>query len=285
MEVVISIIVSIISLFVSILAYVQTLKNNKFTKKLEIERRQDELEKKHKELINNRPQFEVVSYRKNLDNPGYVKDDTFNFDVLFLPYKSLSCDMDNYSELYQRDRKTGEQDFIKNGRKNEPKKPICEYKDIYNKKEEWVSFEFELENIGKSNLQFHYLLNAMEKTGSLVNLKDRRYYKVLIDSKGCEHSVTSTKNDVKIGERIKIKINFHKDYIVTNTFSTSFLINMKTEDGECWQQGIFLDNHEKNQSHKISNKEFSDYYQGYYLDAVMYDRAYWGIVNSKRCKR
>ena len=57
---------------------------------------------------------------------------------------------------------------------------------------------------------------------------------------------------------------------------------MKTEDGECWQQGLFLNNYEKNQSYKISNKEFTDYYQGYFLDAVMYDRVYWGIVNSKK---
>lgn len=257
MEVVISIIIAIISLVVSILAYIQTSKNNKFTQKLELERRKDELEKKRKEQINNRPQFEVVSYSNNLSNPGYVHDDSFNFDVLFLPYKSLNCDMDNYSDLYQR-------------------------KDIYNKKDEWVSFEFELKNIGKSNLQFYYLLNGMEKVGSLVNLKNEQYYKVLIDSKGCEHCVTSTKNDVAIGEKIKIKINFHKDYIASNTFSTSFLINMKTEDGECWQQGLFLNNYEKNQSYKISNKEFTDYYQGYFLDAVMYDRVYSGIVNSKK---
>lgn len=282
MEVVISIIVAIISLVVSILAYIQTNRNNKFTQKLELERRKDELEKKCKEQINNRPQFEVVSYSNNVSNPGYVQDDSFNFDVLFLPYKSLNCDMDNYSDLYQRNRKSGEQEYIKNGRKNEPKKAICEYKDIYNKKDEWVSFEFELKNIGKSNLQFYYLLNGMEKVGSLVNLKNEQYYKVLIDSKGCEHCVTSTKNDVAIGEKIKIKINFHKDYIASNTFSTSFLINMKTEAGECWQQGLFLNNYEKNQSYKISNKEFTDYYQGYFLDAVMYDRVYWGIAKSKK---
>lgn len=282
MEVVISIIIAIISLVVSILAFIQTSKNNKFTQKLEIERRKDELEMKYKELIKNRPQFEIISYNNTLEKPGYVQDNSFNIDVLFLPYKSLNCDIDNYSELYKRDKKSGEQYYVMTGRKNEPKKPICEYKDIYDKKEEWVSFEFELKNIGKSNLQFYYLLNGMEKVGSLISLRNEEYYKALISAKGCEHVATSTKNDVAIGEKIKIKINFHKDYIASNTFSTSFLINMKTEDGECWQQGLFLNNYEKNQSYKISNKEFTDYYQGYFLDAVIYDRAYWGIVNSKK---
>ena len=73
MEVVISIIIAIISLVVPILAYIQTSRNNKFTQKLELERRNDELEKKRKEQINNRPQFEVVSYSNNLSNPGYVQ--------------------------------------------------------------------------------------------------------------------------------------------------------------------------------------------------------------------
>ena len=126
------IVLSVFGLLVSIIALIQTHKFNKFTKNIEQERRQDEKEKKDKDKINNRPQFKIVSYSKNLENPGYVKDDSFNYDVLFIPYKSMSCDVENYSPLYKTDNKTGKQSFKINGKKGYPKKPICEYADIYN---------------------------------------------------------------------------------------------------------------------------------------------------------
>lgn len=281
----VSLILSIIGLFFSLVAIIQTHEANKFTEKIERERRQDEKEKKYKDTIKNRPQFKIVSYSENSANPGYVKDDSLNLDVLFLPYKSLSCDLKNYSKLYKFNRKTLKQEFIPNGIKGYQKKPICEYEDIYNKKNEWVSFTFELENIGKSNIQFYYLLNGMERYGSLIDIKTDTSYKTLCNYKVCDHVVVSNKNNILVGEHVKLRINFHKDFIFSSPISTSFLLNMETDDGEYWQQGLFLDNHETNQSHQINSEEFLNYYRGFFLDAVMYDRVYWGIVNSRKRKK
>ena len=277
----ITIIISVFGLICSVIALVISYRNNKFNQKIELERRKEEKEKKYKELIKNRPQFKIINYIENFNKPGYKKDETYDFDVLFLPYKSLNCDMTNYSELYKKNG-VEEFNFNKVGRRKTPKKPICIYEDIYDKKDEWVNVTFELKYLGNIGLQFYYLLNGMEKMGSLINIKTDEWYKTLTACKTCEHIVIPEINNVNKGDKIKIRINYHKNYIAAKNISTSYLLNMETEDGEFWQQGLFLGSREQNQSHTISPREFTAYYQGAYLDAVMFDRIYWDTINKKR---
>ena len=66
----------------------------------------------------------------------------------------------------------------------------------------------------------------MEKLGSLIDLKSDLHYEALCQYKGGEYVAHSDKNDILICEHIKIRINFHKYYVLSNMFSTAFLLNM-----------------------------------------------------------
>lgn len=261
-------VISIISLIIAILSLLSSIFYNSKSNKREDERRAEEKRLRQKEKIKNRPQFKVIGIYNNFENPGYVKDDSLDFDLLFLPYDKLDCDTSNYTPLYKRDSSPN----IKGRHGN--KKPICEYKDVYCKRNEWVSYVIEFENIGATNIAFYYILNTQDKVGSIIDIKTDYTYQILKQYKGCEHIVTPQKNNNRPGDKIKVRVNFHKDFVLFNPISSCLAFNFETEDGEYWQQGIFFTDKEDNQSHQINWKEFSDYYRGEFLDAVMYDRIY-----------
>lgn len=267
-------IVSIISLIITVISVLSSMFYNSRLNKRDEERRAEEKRLRQKELIKNRPQFQVISIKDTFQNPGFTVDDSFDFDFLFLPYDNLDCDMSNYTPLYQKDGKTPNVKGIYGN-----KKPICKYKDIYNKRDEWVSYQIEFKNIGATNIAFYYILNLCEKMGSIISIKDDYMYQVLKRYNGCEHVVKPLKNNNRPGDIIKVRINFHKDYIVCSPISCGLAFYIETEDMEFWQQGIFFSNKEDNQSHQITSREFSDYYRGEFLDAAMYDRIYWSKYN------
>ncbi len=248
--------------------------------KIEKARRDNEIEEKRKLSYLNRPQFKVVDYKFDTKSLGYKKENDFDIDVFFLPYESLDVNAEIYTPLYPKKKKT-ELDFIKEGLNHQYKKPICHYLDVYDKKNEWVSFELHLKNIGNSRIRFYYLLLEAERQGSIVDAKDARHYNTLKTFKGAEYVSVGKRNFIEIGDIIKIKINFHKDYILANSFSSPFALFLEAEDGTHWTQGIFLDPNQTLESHLVSNEEFTNYFQGYFLDAVMYDRIYWSKKNYK----
>ena len=71
---------------------------------------------------------------------------------------------------------------------------------------------------------------------------------------------------------------------MSKCLSTSFVLHMETEASDFWAQGLSYDKNQTSISRKITPTEFFDYYQGDYLDAVMYDRVYWSQFNSRRMK-
>ena len=268
-------IISIISLVIAILSLLSSIFYNSKANKREDERRAEEKRLRQKEKIKNRPQFKVTEIHNNFEQPGYVKDELLDFDLLFLPYDELDCDTSNFTPLYKLNGVPNVKGKCGN------KKPICKYKDIYSKRNEWVSYVIEFENIGATNIAFYYILNTQDKVGSIIDIKTDYTYQILQQYNGCEHIVTPQKNNNRPGDRIKVRINFHKDFVLYNPISSCLAFNFETEDGEFWQQGIFFTDKEDNQSHQITGKEFSDYYRGEFLDAVMYDRIYWSKINNQ----
>ena len=268
-----TIIISIVGLIVSIIVGVNAMLNNKRTHQREEDRRKDEKEQKDRARQKNRPQFKLVSVKKNLNEFEYFKDKNLDFDVLFLPYSYLDCDTDNYTPLY--DDKNPERYIVKG--KNSNKKPICKYVNIYDKKSEWVNVTMEYENVGHSSIEMFYLLNMCEKQGSIINIMTDEDYETLQLCQGCDHVVTPQRNRNNPGDKIKIRVNFHKNYVENKNYILA--LYMQTEYKEFWCQYIYVGEREEDKSFLIDSKEYSDYYRGEYLDAVMYDRVYWSKIN------
>ena len=276
---IIAIVFSFVSVVTSLLTF---LFYDRKIVKIEEARRKNEIEEQRKTEYLNRPQLKTVYAEFDVERLGYKPEEDFDIDIFFLPYESLDVDETNYTPLYPSSKKANEDDFIKEGANNDYKRPICKYKDVYNKKEEWVSFVLHLENVGKSKIMFYYLLSEAERQGSIIDAYNDYQFKVLTVTRGADHACSGKRNFIEIGDVIKVKLNFHKDFIIANGFSSPFAIYMESEDGSKWRQGIFLGKDQILESYRVTESEFSKYYQGYFLDAVMYDRIYWAKKNAKK---
>ena len=275
---IIAIVLSSLSVLFSLLTFF--LHDRKLVK-IEEARRKNEIEERERNSYLNRPQLKVVYSSFDIKTFGYKYEDDFDIDIFFLPYESLDVDESIFTPLYPNKKKS-KGDFIKEGKNNQHKSPICTYKDVYNKKDEWVSFVIHLKNVGKSKIKFYYLLCEAERSGSIIDANNDYEFQMLTMTKGAEYQCTGKRNFIEVNDIIKIKLNFHKDYILGNSFSAPFALYIEAEDGTHWCQGIFLDPNQTLESYSVSSEEFLNYYQGYYLDAVMYDRVYWAKKNKKK---
>lgn len=272
---IIAIVLSSLSVLFSLLTFF--LHDRKLVK-IEEARRKNEIEERERNSYLNRPQLKVVYSSFDIKTFGYKYEDDFDIDIFFLPYESLDVD----ESIYTPNKKKSKGNFIKEGKNNQHKSPICTYKDVFNKKDEWVNFVIHLKNVGKSKIKFYYLLCEAERSGSIIDANNDYEFQMLTMTKGAEYQCTGKRNFIEVNDIIKIKLNFHKDYILGNSFSAPFALYIEAEDGTHWCQGIFLDPNQTLESYSVSSEEFLNYFQGYYLDAVMYDRVYWAKKNKKK---
>ena len=186
---IITIVISTIGLTIAILSFIHSYKNNARIRKLEEDRFHKEQEEKLKKEKLERPQFSILS-SDITESYNESRNDEFDIDAVFLPYKNLTVDADNFSPLYPKGG--NEEGFIKVGKKKIFKTPICEYYDIFEKKTEWVSWIIELENTGKSNIQFYYLLTTMERSGSLIE-NSEQWHKTVTVTRRSQYVVSSKK--------------------------------------------------------------------------------------------
>lgn len=274
---IVAIILSSLSVLFSLLSFF--LHDRKLVK-IEEARIKNEIEERERNSYLNRPQLKVTYSSFDTKTFGYKHEEDFDIDIFFLPYESLDVDESIYTPLYP-DKKKSKGDFIKEGKNNTHKTPTCTYKDVFNKKDEWVNFVVHLKNVGKSKIKFYYLLCKAERSGSIIDASNDYGFQMLTMSKRAEYTCTGKRNFIEINDIIKIKFNFHKDYILENSFSSPFALYIEAEDGTHWCQGIFLNPNQTLESYSVSPEEFSNYFQGYFLDAVMYDRVYRAKKNKK----
>ena len=133
---IIAIVLSSLSVLFSLLTFF--LHDRKLVK-IEEARRKNEIEERERNSYLNRPQLKVVYSSFDIKTFGYKYEDDFDIDIFFLPYESLDVDESIFTPLYPNKKKS-KGDFIKEGKNNKHKSPICTYKDVYNKKDEWLSF-------------------------------------------------------------------------------------------------------------------------------------------------
>ncbi|MCL2570638.1 MAG: hypothetical protein FWE16_05570 [Firmicutes bacterium] len=276
MEGTLSILFAGLGFALALAAFIFTLKNDRRVRVLDEHRiRADEAERRRQEILG-RPQFKVISGESVKYNANDKVD--YDIDAFFLPYESLDADMINFTPLYNKNGNPSS-GFNPKGRNGGFKKPYCKYKDVFkNKNKDWVSWVVELENIGKSNVIWFYLLSNLERDGSLMQ-NCEQWYQTLSTTGGAEYVVPGRETMISTGDRIKLRVSFHKNHIVQNFWGCSFDLMMETEDGSRWRQILSHDNNRLIMSKKTTAEEMSKYYRGEFLDAVMYDRVYWDKYN------
>ena len=166
-----------------------------------------------------RPRFEILNQDKNLDKPGYIEEEV-DIDWLVVAIKD-----------YRKDRNRHKQN--------------------------WVSITFVLRNIGKSEINNLYLSWNSPKNTSLFEIKNNEY-KYFIDYQHLNYRVLLDKS-IKHGWEIRIKINFHKDFVAHSFISAEASIWMFDEYNNIWEQPLFVHNNRIYDSTKRNFSEFKNF--------------------------
>lgn len=211
-----SIISSLLVGLLSLAGVMITLRSNNKNILAEKEERKQE---KMQNIIDNRPELEVISYKTFFDEPGYFEDDDFQLDILMA--------------------------FEEFGEKT------------YSDMTKFVRVEYELKNIGRGIIEYidfisfnHnlYLFNlSKDKNNNLENtIFDRHTYIEYYTKK------------LHQNDTIKIRLWYHKDAVkesLTNNFTG---IGFKSFDKRYWLQNLNAPRALLEESEMYSEKRYFD---------------------------
>lgn len=175
-----------------------------------------------------RPKFEIIDYKRNMGNPGYIEEE-FDIDCLVTPIKSYSKDGNSH---------------------------IFDYDPIFKDKKNWVSLTFRLKNIGKSEISNLYFCWNSPRNTSLFDVKNDEYI-FYIDYKDLNYRVLLDKA-IKSGDEISIKINFHKNFVTSGFMSAEASIWMFDEYNNIWHQPLFVHHNKIYDSTKVTFSDFKN---------------------------
>lgn len=216
MEFLYSIIGGIITGVVSLIGIIVTYRFNK--KNLAISEKEKRI-KEYDSIIENRPEFELTSYKTFFDKPGYFEDASFDFDILMV--------FDN----------------VKN-------------KDVYNKKEEFVRVEYELKNIGKSLIECVDVISILNHL-YLFNLSNNKINSLENTIFDAYKSVLYYGRKIRNGDRIKIRLWYHKDVIQESLINNALMIGCKSFNKKYWRQNLNAPRGLLEESELIGEKEYN----------------------------
>jgi len=196
MEILYSIITGVLTGGFSILGIWLTLRQ---TRKQNEQDRLDKIQERKQTIIDNRPEFEIISHKTYFDETGYFEDNSFHLDVLM---------------------------FFKNVNH-----------EIYNHKEDFTRVEYEIRNIGNSLVEYVEFM-SYSKNLALFNLAsktDNNIENTIFDT---HNYVSYYGKKVRQNDTLKIRLWYHKDAIMENFISNLTGIGFKSFDKRYWVQNL-----------------------------------------------
>lgn len=223
-----SMIISIISLGLSVIIGLINVKisiENQKMKKDEFSRGR---EKYFREVFDARPRLEIV---KKSDLANNKEKSNHPVDIDCLVVKIEKCVLSDQEPTFEYDEKNLNRD-------------------------EWVNVEFVLRNTGKSTISDLWFAWNSPKDTALFDVKGDSYVWA-IHNKFLNYRVLSTKT-LKTNEEISIRINYHKDRIMSSWFSAEGSFWLSDEYGKIWEQPLFVRDGEIYDSSNKSRRELED---------------------------
>jgi hypothetical protein len=224
-----SMILSIVSLCISAVIGLINVKISIDNHRMKIDEFSREKEKYNREVFDARPRLEIVRKSDNfLDSEK--QDHAVDIDCLVV--KIEDCQLSDGEPIFIYDKKNLNRD-------------------------EWVSVEFVLKNVGKSTVSESWFAWNSPKDTALFDVKGDSYI-LTIQNQFLNYRVLSTKT-LKTNDEISIRINFHKDRIMSGWFMAEASIWLFDEYRKIWMQPLFVHTGEIYDSTKKSFKEFKDF--------------------------
>lgn len=194
------------------------------------ERKQDKKDQKIKleELQINRPEFIILEMEDSFSKPGKcITNRTCNTEIFVVGFKEVTVQNENVTAIYDKE---------------------------YLEKKSWVYKQYTLKNIGKTPV---YELNIISNFKRSICICDVEVQEEFIKMGLLNYSVIY---DKRIGpnETFTLKIYYHKEKVISGTFSAIFSIGMRDNNGKYWIQPFFAPEDKLYESHIIEYNEYRD---------------------------
>jgi hypothetical protein len=176
-----------------------------------------------------RPKLDVISYMKNMDMFGYKPQEN-EVDCLVVP-------IINYQKVNKIRNFTYESKVANNN--------------------EWVNIQFSLVNNGKTAIkELYFAWNSPENT-ALFDVKNDEYIHYI--GFGAINYRVAYFDEIKPGQDISLKINFHKDLVFSKLLSAEASFWLIDTYGNTWEQPLFVHQGKIYDSKQKTYREFNDY--------------------------
>lgn len=181
------------------------------------------LQNERKEIFKNRPEYKIVEYKNYIGRVGHgIKKET-DLDVFMTPIHHIEIN--------------GRVDAI--------------YDEKFFNNDEWCCVIYVLENVGKTDIAITHVLCNHKRTEVLMG---SNVAKMFLDTK-CLNYSESCDDKIRVGERIIIKICFHKDCVIYSFIGATISIGIQDVNGNCWEQPLFAPYNKIYDSYRLSHKD------------------------------
>lgn len=102
--------------------------------------------------------------------------------------------------------------------------------------EDIIYKDFFFENIGKSFVTEFYFVSNNKKHVSVFDFSSRKAW---MNTNFIRYDILYDKSCIEVGDCLKIRLSYKKEFLHTNLFSADFSIYYRDEYGNYWEQAFF----------------------------------------------
>ena len=191
------------------------------------ERREDKKEetRKKKEVYEKRPELDIIKYENNICKIGRgIKE---NCDINIFLAKIANVQIDNGSVNVYLDEEHLNDD-------------------------EWCCVIYKFKNKGKTDIQCVNPICNIKKSVVLYDVCNMKELSKL----GVVNYSTWYEKKVRVGECFTMKVCYHKDSVMTGTFSAIMDMGLEDDNGRYWLQSLFVPEDKIYNARNVSHKEY-----------------------------
>ena len=114
-------------------------------------------------------------------------------------------------------------------------------------------YDYIFENIGEGTVEEFWIVTNAKRDTSIMKYYDKDHY---IKYPIPNYAVLYDERAIQKGEKLKIRIAYHKDLEFSNLFSATFSILYRDSNGNLWGQGFFERQNKLYEPRRIKAKEY-----------------------------
>lgn len=202
------------------------------------EQRADAIEakKEQKEIFQTRPEMSIVEWKNYLSRPGYGIKQKCDIELFVAHIDSVTVEGNG-----------------KRGRKKR-EHVLAHYSSDNLNLKEWCCVIYTLKNAGKTDVSTTDIICNYKRDTCIFDCDAIEWCVVnnVLNYSKCYD------RKIRCGEKITLKLCYHKDRIISGMFSAVMAIGMKDDNGRCWRQPLFAPEDKVYDSRQVTWKEYRE---------------------------